>query len=211
MKMSKIKKTICTIFTLLGIVSLFAMYWNGQKSIPLKIEVLQLDIPQKFTSKPSVPPEIALTSTSQVNPDGTYDLTLNARHENDSVAYALHYSQNDLDTKNSLFETTLTGDGQLSIPFNTWSPDNKYVFLKQTQQLDRDYLVFPVSNVGVTSPIRIRELFAAKYPDYLIKEITGWAAPGLLIINSVTVNGESGPSFWFAPSSLSFTRLSTKF
>jgi hypothetical protein len=52
--------------------------------------------------------------------------------------------------------------------------------------------------------MEISELFYAKYSEYKITDITGWAAPNLLIVNTDDVNSEEGPSFWFDVSSKTF-------
>ena len=57
----------------------------------------------------------------------------------------------------------------------------------------------------------MEELFAQKYADYKITDVTGWAAPTLLVVNTDKLDGTVGPSFWFDVASLSFTRLSTRF
>ena len=94
-----------------------------------------------------------------------------------------------------------TAGHKLEIPYNTWSPDNIYFFLKSSGNIfasDSPYL-------------SVQELFRNKVPNYAIEDITGWAAPNLLLINARMITEDKKASFWFEVSSQLFIQLGTYF
>lgn len=100
------------------------------------------------------------------------------------------------------------------IPYNTWSPDNVYVFLKEKTNTTSDFLVFQSSG-GLFSNnlpyLSIQELFVKNIQNYFIEDVTGWAAPNLLIVNTKTNDSDQRISFWFDVPSQSFIQLGTYF
>ena len=59
--------------------------------------------------------------------------------------------------------------------------------------------------------VEITKLFYEKYDDFVISDVTGWGGEGLIVLNSKSPDGETGPSFWFDLSGFGFIRLSTIF
>ena len=135
---------------------------------------------------------------SQISPDGTKTLTMNTSTSDNQVTYSFFTNSN----PEISFTKTLTKASKFSIPFNTWSPDNKYVFIKETTPSTVNYYVLP----GETN---VSTKFKEKYPDHSLQEITGWAAPNLLIVNAS--KGNSNLSFWFDLSTKTFISLSNRF
>lgn len=148
--------------------------------------------PRQLPTKPLVK-----TSSPTIvdSPDGKAKLTMKKIASNNLVNYTFN-------TDKSIFTKTLASSNTLSIPFNTWSPDNKYVFLKENLGKEINYYVLSAAGKELTN---ISSLFRQKYPDYKLVEITGWAAPSLLILNTL------GPSLWFDVTNQAFTLLSIKF
>ena len=102
----------------------------------------------------------------------------------------------------------------LSIPYNAWSPDNKYVFLKESTPTINNYYVFASSGNPLYPDkqyINIQELFSEQVPDFAITDVTGWADSVLVVVNTVSKKQGQKVSFWFDVSSQSFIRLSTYF
>ena len=64
--------------------------------------------------------------------------------------------------------------------------------------------------VGDLPYLKVKELFTVVHPDLTIVDVTGWAAPTLLIINAKSGN-ETNMSFWFDVSTHKFIRLSNYF
>lgn len=102
---------------------------------------------------------------------------------------------------------------QLSVPYNAWSPDNKYFFLTEKMGDASEYLVMKSNGSSFNNDVpylMIRDQFAKDYPDVTIKSVTGWAAPTLIILNAKSEN-EDNMSFWFDVQTQKFIRLSTYF
>lgn len=162
--------------------------------------LVQKNSDTKQTETVKLPTSVAAENlpdpTSQVSPDGSHTLTLKSSTSGAQTTYSF-YTADKL-----LLSTTIPTESYFSIPFNTFSPDNKYVFVKEVTPTKTNYHVLP-GNINVTT------LFAEKYPAYTLQEITGWAAPNLLIVNAST--GTSNISLWFDLTTTSFITLSNRF
>jgi len=158
-----------------------------------------------ITTEPSPSPE--LTSTGQSS-DGKIALTLIEKPEVDQSLWTLIVQEK------KIWSKTLNNQTTLSLPFNTVSPDNQYLFLKQTDTYNTRYLILTTNGESLTKDIQILEftsLFETKYPDLKITDATGWAAPTLIVFNTDKKKGGLGPSFWFDLSNQSFIQLSNRF
>jgi hypothetical protein len=102
-----------------------------------------------------------------------------------------------------LFTRTAAAGPELSIPLNSWSPDNKYVYLQEkdaTGQLN--YLVFKATGEpwGNGEPyLDVRSYFTKKLAKSTLREATGWASP--IFLNVVT---NEGAAYWFDVTALAF-------
>lgn len=163
------------------------------------------------TPMPTPVPRISKIIASQINPDNSYILKLKMIPEQNLTAFTLLYAKASDSTGTQLYASIPMLDTNWSIPFNTWSPDNKYIFIQEDKAKTRDYIIFPVASADPIEPIRLSRLFYNQYPDHVLREVTGWAGASLLILNTQTKNGETGPSFWFHPATKAFTQLSTRF
>lgn len=143
------------------------------------------------------------------SPDGSRSLTMRHQKNSDgSVTYTFSVSGADIFTKPVDSSTTF------SIPYNTWSPDNKYLFLKESGKDTTSYIVLTSNGTPIKpdfQTIEVTELFVKKYTDYKITDVTGWGDPTLLIVNTDKVSGGQGPSFWLDLTNLSFIQLSDRF
>jgi hypothetical protein len=135
-------------------------------------------------------------SPTQVSPDGKKTLTMKTSEANGITTYSFYSG----DT--NMFYKDLTNDSAMSIPFNTWSVDDKYFYVRETTPNQTNYYVIP-------GQINITDKFTEKYPTYKLQDVTGWASPTLLIVNANT--GSADISFWFDLTSQSFIRLSNRF
>ena len=138
---------------------------------------------------------VAKTSSPTVvdSPDGKAKLTMKKTKSTNLVNYTFSIDK-------PIFSKTIASTNTISIPHNTWSPDNKYIFLKEDQDKEINYNVLSVTGKEF---INVSSLFREKYPDLKLVEITGWAAPTLLILNT------QKSSFWFNVTNKSFTLLSS--
>ena len=113
-----------------------------------------------------------------------------------------------------IFTKELNKSQDLLIPYNTWSPDNKYLFLKETTPTTNNYYVLTASGAPLKEEVKyvnIQELFSQKQPDYSITDVTGWADPNLIVGNTKSNKEGRLVSFWFEVSSQVFIQLSTYF
>jgi hypothetical protein len=164
-----------------------------------------------YKREDSLAPTINSVSASQLtevdSPDGKQTLIMKEHwNGNSGTTYALFISSKTEPGEKQIFSKTVGPSEKLLIPYNTWSPDYKYVFLKEDGVHGSSYSV-----IRDFQEVNINQLFAKKYNQYKITDVTGWAAPTLVIINTNKVDGTVGPSFWFDVSSDSFIQLSTRF
>jgi hypothetical protein len=198
----KLKRELPTIFFILAgtIMSLVILVERDRKLDPYLLRAAPI-----LYSTPIPIPTVASVlneSTTVYSPDGTSKLVMKKQISDSLVDYSFFTSQ-------LIFQKTESRSQSLSIPYNTWSPDNKYVFLKEATLSFSNYFVFSAD--GSSQSVDVKSLFNQKVPDYVMTEVTGWAAPYLLIVNTKTKQGEQGPSFWLDISTQSFIQLSTHF
>lgn len=144
------------------------------------------------------------------SPDGNMTLTL----EEKKALQSLFVSSKTDGKKIPIYKKEKVGSRKLEIPYNTWSPDNIYVFLKEKTPTIDNYLVFQSSGKLFSNNlpyVSIQELFNKSIPNYFIEDVTGWAAPNLLIINTRANESNNKVSFWFDVPNQSFTQLGTYF
>lgn len=164
------------------------------------------------SAAPPIITPIQLIEMSDImdSPEGSKTLAL----EKKGASYSLFVSSKSDGQKVQIFKKEETGSQSLSIPYNTWSPDNVYVFLKEKTLTVDNYFVFQSSGnlfPDGLSYVSIQELFKKNAQDYSIEDVTGWAAPNLLIVNTKANNSDNKVSFWFDVPSQSFTQLGTYF
>ncbi len=168
--------------------------------------------------RPSYAPPVANAEPSYLttaeSPDGKIMLTMKEEKGSGTVTYTfLISSQSDGIQKEIFTKTVPTGTG-LSIPHNSFSPDNKYLFLKETASGQTSYLVLSAAGAPVAQNAQtfdISSLFTDKHSDYKITDVTGWGGVNLIVFNTDKSDGGQGPSFWFEVPSGAFIQLSNRF
>lgn len=147
------------------------------------------------------------------SPDGKWKLTMKEEKGKDSINYTFT-AGNTLDgIQNVIFTKNLPLGESMSIPANTFSPDDKYVFLKHTSAVGDNYTALSVTGGPIkdVQTLDFSSIFASKYEDYKITEATGWGGVNLIVFNTDKTSGGIGPSFWFEVPSGAFTKLSNRF
>lgn len=145
------------------------------------------------------------TTSIMDSPDGNKTLTLG-----DSLSVSSKPDGQNI----QIYKKEDIGSRRLEIPYNTWSPDNIYVFLKEITPIVNNYLVFKSSGNLFQNDLpylSIQDLFKKNVPNYLIEDVTGWGAPNLLIVNAKANESDQKVSFWFDVPSQSFIQLGTYF
>ena len=157
---------------------------------------------------PSNLPSVNQEVTSIDTPDGSKTLTMKKKLTTDSSVYSFYVTSKSDPASKLLFSKTLKPSDSLSIPFNSFSPDNNYLFLKEKLSDQTNYYVFPLlSNQfkNGTQYLNVTDSFNQKLSDVKLVDITGWAAPNLLIVNT------DKSSLWFDITSFSFIQLAIRF
>jgi hypothetical protein len=174
--------------------------------------IFSVSIPPEVTPIPVLTPAEPHISIMD-SPDGSKTLTLENNDNKGISEYSLFVSS-EQETKQKIFGKSEEASQSLEIPFNTWSPDNIYVFLKEKTSAQDNYLVFKSSGALFADGMQyvsIQELFKKKVPNYIIMDVTGWADNTLLIINAESQDDNGKVSFWFDIVNQSFMRLGTYF
>lgn len=178
--------------------------------------VLQFNKKQSQTVITSAAPPIVVTpiqlETSDVmdSPDGSKTLTL----EKKGQFLTIFVSSKTDNKKIQIYKEETVGQDKLEIPYNSWSPDNAYFFLKEKNPEYNNYFVF--QSAGDLFPnnlpyVSIQELFNKNTPDYSIEDVTGWGGINLIVINTKNTTDNRKVSFWLDVPSQSFIQLGTYF
>lgn len=166
--------------------------------------------PIQVVTEPSPSPELVLSGESA---DGKVSLKMSRKQGAETSTWTLTATLAKEAAKR-IWTASLPNDTHVSIPFNTVSPDNKYLFLKQAGSDKTRYLVLTTSGEPISKDSQTIEFagrFEEKYPEYKITAVTGWGGLNLIVFNTDKVSGGTGPSFWFDLSGHSFIRLSNRF
>ena len=174
-----------------------------------KYKFFPVVLPSVFAPTPTPTPSnlpVITQTTSVDSPDSLESVVLEKTTKEGENNYSLYVLNKEDNFKIFLFSKKTELNFDISIPFNTWSPDNRFVFIKEPR---KTFLVWDTE--GEEQSSNVSELFKAKYEDLILADVTGWAAPDLLIVNTKTEAGDIGPSLWFDVKSKSFIALSTRF
>jgi hypothetical protein len=171
-------------------------------------------VSDKHVTSPSLTrPQI----TSQVSPDGTRKVILKTLLNADAThTYVFSTTKDSGTTEQFITKSTLDGTKIMTIPFNTWSPDNAHFFV-QEQTLDgtiTHVFVFNGSGESFTNEepyFDIPEEFIKNNIEHIFTNATGWASESLIIVNTTMPNNPKGPSYWFEVPSKAIIQLSTDF
>lgn len=149
-----------------------------------------------------VPPDTVATSEVR-SPDGTMKLTMQKTQKGDGpTSYSFFVSSDDVGSL-EIYSKTLT-TGEMSIPLNSWAPDNKHLFIIENNGAGDNYLIFKASGDNFADGARFIDFmshYSAKMTQYALKDVTGWDAPDLLHVRT------DGPAYWFELGSNAFYRL----
>jgi len=196
--------------TLVTGVVFFTLVRNNK---PMSQSVFSAPIPT-ISMVPTQIPSYNAQVSSMDSPEGSKTLVLQKIQDSKGATYSAFVSSKSDEPAQQVFYEPTFDSKILSIPFNTWSPDNAYVFLKETTPTIDNYLVFQSSGNSFSNDVpylSIQELFKKNVPDYTIEDITGWAGPNLLIVNAKLIEEDKKVSFWFELPSQSFIQLGTYF
>ncbi len=143
------------------------------------------------------------------SPDGTHVLTMKiARNSDGSVVYTFIAADASGNT-HIVFTKAVGPTGSMMIPPNSWSPDNRYLFIEERDGGTTHFYVFktdgqPFPQFGPYEDIT--PLFTKAQPKLTLKDVTGWDSTDLLHVTS-TNGAIKGPNFWFVVETGGFMQL----
>lgn len=163
--------------------------------------------PNAVLMKP-IAPTPAIKNTEVHSADGEMNLIMQTQKQEDgSAIYSFFTSDIFGKNKKILFEKTVNAGVSMEIPKNSWSPDNKYVFLREDEPSSFSIFVFKASGENFADGqqyLDVSSLFTQHKVKYLLSDVTGWDSPTLLHV--VT----SGPSYWFDITTRAFLQLARR-
>lgn len=197
------------ILPILALVVISSVFFASRLSNPKDnaSSISQASNLQIFPTK--VPPE----STAEVHSaDGKMKVVMKKISKIGSNLSTFTFTASDINAGNPkvVFTTTLPDSQNMEIPANSFSPDNKYLFLKENDRGKLSFFVFKATGETFTDGkeyIDVVPLFESKKYEFLLSDITGWDSNNLLHIFTVKGNDTRGPSFWFDVEGKSFSIL----
>lgn len=154
-------------------------------------------------------------TTTILAPNGKMSLIVKEEKVKDGITETFSTMAQDAQTPVQIYSETLPTGSSISVPYNTFSPDNKYVFLKRTGQSGTGFFVLKTDGTPFKSgpqSIDFLSLFNQKFSDITNpKDVTGWGGVNLIVVNAYNPDGKVNRSFWYDVTSNSFITLSTRF
>lgn len=172
----------------------------------------------KAASSETVPARMLVPQekTSFVHsPDGTRNLTMTETVSPGATSSSYTFTVTDMETgaTHVIYETREPKASVLSLPANSWSPDNKMVFVLGSSGDVSSAFVLNADGSAFADGSRfidVGTLFSARLPDLTIRAVTGWDDPWLVHVTTRTADGQAGQSYWFDVSTRSFLGLNRK-
>ncbi|MDH5533003.1 MAG: L,D-transpeptidase [Candidatus Pacebacteria bacterium] len=159
-------------------------------------------------------PEIKVIKTSQDSPEGAIELFVDTeKMPFNRIKYTLSVQEKDSEIQ-EIFSETINNKMTIELPLNSWSPQNKYFFIKQNNVSSKNNLIFKSSGEKFDEDdfININDLYIEHEIPYTFNEVTGWADPNLLLITTTQLDSDKeGPSYWFDVTNQNFIQLFTRF
>lgn len=188
--------------------------WRHNQNFQKQFHIISPIVAENKT--PIITPVINLVvkidTAEQISPDGAKKLVMKTTHNaNGTLTYEFTTVDTTTNNQQPLYTATLTGSESISIPFNTWSPDNKYVFI---QKDGNRALVFKASGGQIVTDqmyLDVLDTFTTKGIKDTPAETTGWASPTLLIVNTTTTDNTKGSSYWFEVPTQAIIQLASQF
>jgi hypothetical protein len=155
-----------------------------------------------------------ITVSSQISPDGTKKVIMRET-ENQDGAKNYDFSVLDIESASELpISTQVVSSGDMRIPFNTWSPDDRYFFIDQYAGSDKSVFVYKTDGAEFAPGaifLDATDSFKKANTGNIFDEATGWASDTLIIVDTVKQDNSKGPSYWFEVPSKAIIQLSTEF
>lgn len=190
-----------------------ALYTNHSPKIRT-VYNLPVVAPLLASPTPTQPPLPKTQTFSQVSPDGKKKLSMVASPAKSGTTYAFSVEDTTSGNSQPLYSITLPETESMTVPFNAFSPDDRYVFLTHVGKGGTDAWVFRVDASPIladgTMSLDMKAIFDSRATGNTYQEATGWASETLVIVNTATPNG-TRQSYWIEIPSKALIPLSTQF
>lgn len=189
----------------------FAIYRNN--NYQPQFSIVSTVPSSSLVSSEIVSPKV--TISSQISPDGVKKVVMKVTENSDGTkTYDISTADENGANEQYIFSKILIASDNLRIPFNAWSPDDKYFFIQGSIDGNKSVMAFNVSGAPFANAetfLDVTNLFTQKNTGNNFDEATGWASETLIIINTRKPEGEKGFSYWFEVPSKAVIQLSTEF
>lgn len=203
-------ETIFLVMLAAGISLFFVIRKNNYQS--------RFSIASGIPSSISVPTEAIspkVTISSQISPDGAKKVLMKITENSDNTStYDFSTADENGANEQNVFTKILDSSKNMTIPFNTWSPDDKYFFIQENLGNNKKIYVFEANGALFLQGepfLNLTDEFVKKNTGNNFDEATGWASETLIIINTKKPDGKKGFSYWFEIPSKAIIQLSTEF
>ncbi len=203
-------RTFAIILLVGFVVGIILFFWSGQK----KRENLQnpLFIQTKVQGSDTQPGGEASKETTEVHsPDGKMKISMQETLIGEIASYVFLVSEISGGNNIEIFSKTLT-NGRMELSKNSWSPDNKYVFLREKESEQTQYYVFRADGNAFSNGekhIDVVSVFESKKTGAVLSDVTGWDSPTLLHLLTNAKSGEE-MNYWFEIPSKALIRLASR-
>lgn len=186
----------------------------AHKNASTTIQFATPKLPTFVTSPlPTLSPTPIVQTASVDSPDSSESLIMKKQTTQQTTTYSFSLLTISTNSERFLFMKNMVLGQSFILPANAWAPDNAYVFVKEITATGNNYYVLSTVDSSITmdqNQVNISDFFAKRYPNYKISDVTGWAAPNLIVVNTTTDTG-AFLSFWFDVPTKSFIPLATQF
>lgn len=176
--------------------------------------VFNLPVIAPLTPTPTAKPTPTPTTFSQISPDGKKKVSMIVtQHSSTSTSYAFTISDGNGSNSQPLYSINLPTGEYMSIPFNTFSPDDKYLFLEHITKDGTEAFAFRTDGTPLGQDSQydnVTQIFNAHQTGNTYTTTTGWASGTLLIVDTKTPNNTI-QSYWVELPSKAVIPLATQF
>lgn len=202
------------LITIAGLIGLFVAISINNKKLEITPTVISIDANSIPSVYPTETPPAKEITVSQISSDASKRVILNTVQNSDGIKIVTLSTQDGSgENKQIIFSKTLEADRSIIIPYNTWSPDNKYFFIQENTPGGKEIRVFNAKGEPFASGetyLDLTGLFKEKNTGNNFLEATGWASETLIIVNATTPDNTK-VSYWFEVPSKAIIQLSTVF
>lgn len=213
--MFTIKNKVESLFliTIAGLIGLFFAVSVNKTQLRIAPTMIGIDANTMPTAFPTEIP-IIRSSVSEISSDGSKKvISQTIQNRDGSKSVTVSTQDGNGDNGQVIFNNTIEKGKSIVIPYNTWSPDNKYFFIQKNTPGGSEIMVFNAKGepfVSGENYLDLTGLFQKQVTGNNFSEATGWASETLIIVNGVS-KGNTKVSYWFEVPSKAIMQLSTVF